>query len=205
MENGSSYKETMTYDHKITDLIYSIDGLIPKKVCDFFIGIVEKYPEYLGKEESYKFPDNEIKEDNFTCLNLSRLDHSNKDIHQAYKAAQHYLNIMITNYVNHLRTKRICPTYEDRYIKRTDNIRILKYEVGQSIKDHTDIDKGIRASCSLNLNEDYEGGEFRFFNGEIRKSFKTGDAMIFPAEPIWIHGTEPVIKGTRYVINCFLK
>ena len=28
--------------------------------------------------------------------------------------------------------------------------------------------------------------------------------MIFPAEPIWIHGTDPVTKGTRYCINCFL-
>jgi len=28
--------------------------------------------------------------------------------------------------------------------------------------------------------------------------------MLFPAEPIWIHGTEPITKGTRYTINCFL-
>ena len=28
--------------------------------------------------------------------------------------------------------------------------------------------------------------------------------MIFPAEPIWIHGTEPITKGVRYSINCFL-
>jgi hypothetical protein len=29
--------------------------------------------------------------------------------------------------------------------------------------------------------------------------------MIFPAEPIWIHGTKPILSGTRYSINCFLK
>ena len=29
--------------------------------------------------------------------------------------------------------------------------------------------------------------------------------MIFPAEPIWIHGTEPITEGTRYAINCFLR
>jgi len=28
--------------------------------------------------------------------------------------------------------------------------------------------------------------------------------MLFPAEPIWIHGTEPITKGIRYSINCFL-
>ena len=76
--------------------------------------------------------------------------------------------------------------------------------MGQSIIDHSDVDYRTRASCTLNLNEDYEGGEFRFFNGQIKESFKTGDAILFPAEPIWIHGTEPIIKGTRYAINCFL-
>jgi predicted 2-oxoglutarate/Fe(II)-dependent dioxygenase YbiX len=83
-------------------------------------------------------------------------------------------------------------------------VRILKYDKGQFIKDHCDVNGSIRASCTLNLNEDYEGGEFRFFNGQIKHSFKTGDAMIFPAEPIWIHGTEPITKGARYSINCFL-
>jgi len=58
---------------------------------------------------------------------------------------------------------------------------------------------------SINLKDDYEGGEFRFFDGQIKEVFKTGDAMLFPAEPIWIHGTEPITKGTRYSINCFLQ
>jgi predicted 2-oxoglutarate/Fe(II)-dependent dioxygenase YbiX len=68
-----------------------------------------------------------------------------------------------------------------------------------------DVDPNIRASCTLNLNEEYEGGELIFFSGKHIETFKTGDAMIFPAEPIWIHGTKPVLSGTRYAINCFLK
>jgi hypothetical protein len=39
----------------------------------------------------------------------------------------------------------------------------LEYDVGQFIEDHSDIGSNIRASCTLNLNEDYEGGDFRFF------------------------------------------
>ena len=111
---------------------------------------------------------------------------------------------MIINYVAHIKSKKISPTFSKLLIKSSDNIRILKYEKGQCIKDHSDVGGTIRASCTLNLNEDYQGGEFRFFNGQIKEVFKTGDAMLFPAEPIWIHGTEPVTKGTRYSINCFL-
>jgi predicted 2-oxoglutarate/Fe(II)-dependent dioxygenase YbiX len=118
---------------------------------------------------------------------------------------------MIANYVLYIKSKKISPTFSDILINSSHNIRILKYKKGQSIKDHTDlnikvnnIDVNVKASCTLNLNEDYEGGEFRFFDGQIKEVFKTGDAMLFPAEPIWIHGTEPITKGTRYSINCFL-
>ena len=88
---------------------------------------------------------------------------------------------------------------------KTDNIRIIKYEKGESIKDHTDVDQTIRGSLTINLNDDYEGGEFRFFGGQVKVTLSTGEAMLFPAEPLWIHGTEPVTKGARYTINCFLK
>jgi predicted 2-oxoglutarate/Fe(II)-dependent dioxygenase YbiX len=91
------------------------------------------------------------------------------------------------------------------WMNATSNIRMLKYSIGEQIKDHLDISLVNRASCTLNLNENYEGGEFTFFSGKHIETFKTGDAMIFPAEQIWIHGTKPVTKGIRYSINCFLK
>ena len=97
------------------------------------------------------------------------------------------------------------PTFENKFfLTTTHNIRILKYVEGQYIKDHSDFSVINRASCTINLNEGYEGGEFRFFDGRVKCSFKTGDAMKFPAEPIWIHCTDPVTKGTRYCINSFL-
>ena len=59
--------------------------------------------------------------------------------------------------------------------------------------------------AAINLNDDYEGGEFRFFDGQEKLHLSAGEAMLFPAEPIWIHGTEPITKGARYTINCFLR
>ncbi len=194
----------MAYDHKISDLKYRINGLVPKNICQNLIEIFEKYPELSFTESSYKYKTKKHEEDNFKCLNLSRIKNPNKDILYALNEGKKYINIMITNYVLYIKTKKISPNFNNNLINSTDNIRILKYEKGQNIKDHSDVDGTIRASCTLNLNEDYEGGEFRFFNGQIKESFKTGDAMLFPAEPIWIHGTEPITKGTRYSINCFL-
>ena len=194
----------MSYDHRISDLKYRINSLIPEKVCHKMINIFEKYPELNFPEASYKFKTGKREQDNFKCLNLSRINNPNEDILYALNEAKKYIFIMIANYVLHIKSKKISPDFSDFLIRLTDNIRILKYDVGQCIEDHSDVGGTIRASCTLNLNENYEGGEFRFFNGQIKEVFKTGDAMLFPAEPIWIHGTEPVTKGARYSINCFL-
>jgi len=194
----------MTFDYKITDLKFHIDKLVPKEVCKYFINIYENNSKYECLENSYKYETKKSEQDNFKCINLTTLAMENKNFIEPLEIAKKYINIMITNYVLNIQ-KNICSTFDSFNIKNSFNIRILKYEKGQCIKDHTDVGGTIRASCTLNLNEDYEGGEFRFFNGRIKHSFKTGDGMIFPAEPIWIHGTEPIIKGVRYSINCFLQ
>ena len=194
----------MSYKHKILDLKYRLNGLVPKDVCQKIIDIFEKYPELTLTEGSYKYKTKKHETDNFKCLNLSIIQNPNEDILYALNEAKKYISIMIANYVLHIKSKKISATFNDKLINHSSNIRILKYGVGQSIKDHSDVGGSIRASCSLNLNENYEGGEFRFFDGQIKEVFKTGDAMLFPAEPIWIHGTEPITKGTRYSINCFL-
>ena len=188
---------------KITDLKFHIDKLVPKDVCKYFIDFYENNSELSSSETSYKYQTKKHEEDNFKCINLTNYSLQDIKFKKPLELAKRYINIMVTNYVLHIQ-KNICPTFNARHISKSYNVRILKYEKGECIKDHSDIAGDIRASCTLNLNEDYEGGEFRFFGGQIKYSFKTGDAMIFPAEPIWIHGTEPITNGTRYAINCFL-
>jgi len=188
---------------KITDLKFHVDKLVSKDVCDYFINIYENNSKHTYFENSYKFETKKQEEDNYKCMNLTKLSLEDKNFIKPLELAKRYISIMITNYVLYIQ-KNICPTFDSKLISQSDNVRILKYAKGQFIKDHSDVTADSRASCTLNLNEDYEGGEFRFFDGQIKHSFKTGDAMIFPAEPIWIHGTEPITKGARYSINCFL-
>ena len=194
----------MSFDAKISDLKFHIDGLVPKNLCEYFINFYENNIDYAISESSYKYKTKKFENDSFKSLNLSLLSLKDKKYEKPLNLAKTYISIMITNYVLHIQ-RNICPTFDQKLISKSNNIRILKYEKGQCIKDHTDVGPSIRASCTLNLNEDYEGGDFRFFDGKVKHQFKTGDAMLFPAEPIWIHGTEPVKKGVRYSINCFLE
>jgi hypothetical protein len=188
---------------KIKDLILKNKNLILKEDCNYFINLFKNNISKTNSEQSYKYKEKKILTDNFQCLNLSEISFKNKNFMEPLQLAGHYISKMVFNYGEYLK-KEICPTYDLSNIVYTQNIRIIRYKKGELIKDHSDVGKNIRASCTLNLNEEYEGGEFRFFDGKIRESFKTGDAMIFPAEPIWIHGTEPITKGERYCINCFL-
>jgi hypothetical protein len=193
-------------DLKIKELIFRQNSFIPKDKCKYFIDVFEKYTENTVMEDSVKYIEGKdifrIK-DNYKVLNLSE-NYENKEIKKAADLAAFYISIMVLNYTNFLKTK-ISKAVTDMYINKTSSIRILKYSIGEEIIDHLDVSPFIRASCTLNLNEGYTGGEFTFFSGKHFETFKTGDAMIFPAEPIWIHGTKPIINGERYSINCFLK
>ena len=191
------------FDPKLLDLKYHIKGLMPEDICKSFIDFFENNSQLAGLEQSYKYKEGETALDNFKCINLSDLVNENTEFMKPFETARKYIGIGVTNYVSHIKNK-ICPTFSDRLINKTSNIRILRYKEGESIKDHCDVGAIERASITINLNENYEGGEFRFFDGQIKEVLKTGDTMIFPAEPVWIHGTEPITKGTRYCINCFL-
>ena len=80
----------------------------------------------------------------------------------------------------------------------------MKYSLGAEIHPHSDHDPGTYGSISFNLNDNYEGGVFTFFNGNYSVELKKGDALIFPADYFWVHEVTPVTKGVRYSLNSFL-
>ena len=82
--------------------------------------------------------------------------------------------------------------------------RLKKYEKGAWIHPHTDHDTGVYGSCTINLNEEYEGGDFAFWGGKHKLKLGRGDIMIWPADYFWVHEVEEITEGTRYSANCFL-
>ena len=199
----------MIEQFKITDFIHRKNNLVNKNDCDYFISIFKKYEHSCKKESSLKYNEetNTKQFDNYKALDIGFLNYNNladKDMKEAVILATKYINIMIASYTDYLKSK-ISNSINDIWFNSISRIRILEYKEGCLIKDHLDVSNTHRASCSLNLNEDYKGGEFTFFSGKHTETFKTGDAMIFPAEPVWIHGTKPILSGTRYCISAFLK
>jgi len=88
-------------------------------------------------------------------------------------------------------------------------IRFNKYEKDEGIMPHVDHihslfdgkKRGIPVISFVGVfNDDYEGGEFAFFNREKVYKFEKGDAILFPSNFMFPHEILPVTSGTRYSI-----
>ena len=87
-------------------------------------------------------------------------------------------------------------------IEEDSGYELLKYPEGCFYIEHTDSFKARprAVSCSFILNDDFEGGEFAFFNRELKYTLKKGDALMFPSNFMYPHEVMPVTKGIRYSI-----
>ncbi len=92
---------------------------------------------------------------------------------------------------------------------RMDNIQDTGYEILHyksneqgEFKSHVDhFDLYPRTlSISLLLNDDFEGGDFLFFNDDHKAPKKQGGAVVFPSNFCFPHRVSPVIKNDRYSI-----
>jgi predicted 2-oxoglutarate/Fe(II)-dependent dioxygenase YbiX len=106
----------------------------------------------------------------------------------------------------HIATKKILAKYRGKFpdinINQDTGYDLLQYEVGQFYTQHTDsfTEMPRALSCSIALNDDYEGGEFAFFNRELTYKIPKGSAILFPSNFMYPHEIMPVTNGTRYSI-----
>lgn len=79
---------------------------------------------------------------------------------------------------------------------------LLRYEEGQFYSTHCDdfIEEPRVLSCTISLNDDYDGGEFSFFDDEMIIRTGSGGIILFPSNFMYPHSVREVIRGTRYAI-----
>ena len=65
--------------------------------------------------------------------------------------------------------------------------------------DHFDLHPRV-LSCSIILNDNYEGGDFSFFDGEHIIKKQAGSAVVFPSNFCFPHSVTPVTNGDRHAI-----
>ena len=88
-----------------------------------------------------------------------------------------------------------------------NEINLLKYEKGNFYVKHVDQSTTLNRTISviINLNEEYEGGDFTFFKETVTKTLKKGDVSMFPSNFLFPHGVQEITKGTRYQLLTWLR
>jgi predicted 2-oxoglutarate/Fe(II)-dependent dioxygenase YbiX len=182
----------------ITKLALLLPGFLKPEECDSLIREYEQRNEEAVLEHSKNYHTNQVDYSSFKVVPLQPKTDSFNFIRQKSKE-------VVDIYLNYLDEPKFFFTDSlKKSLRFSHNYRIMKYETDASIHPHSDHDAGIYGSLTFNLNEDYEGGEFKFFNGNYTVPLSKGDALIFPADYFWVHEVSPVTKGSRYSINSFL-
>jgi len=188
-------------DIKLFDLLLHIPNYLSKRDCETLINYYNKVEsEKSSYYETSMAPEGAYKEASFKCVEVDDPNSIEFNILRfavvdLVKKYGNYLESFNSFHTHSLRTGAF--NYVHKY-------RLLKYGEGSSIHQHSDHGPFGYGSCTINLNEDYEGGEFSFFNGKNQIKLKQGDAIVFPADYYWVHEVKTIVSGERYSFNCFL-
>jgi predicted 2-oxoglutarate/Fe(II)-dependent dioxygenase YbiX len=179
--------------NSLKDYIVVVDDIITNKLCD---AIINEFPseEYVDAVVGTGVVNTNIRNVKEIYISLPSVIEKNLNIRRQLDG---YLYLSAIEVVKQYKNKfPLCTIEED------SGYELLKYEVGQFYVQHTDSFKGRpRAiSCSFILNDDYEGGEFAFFDRELVYKLKKGSCIMFPSNFMYPHEIMPVTSGTRYSI-----
>jgi Rps23 Pro-64 3,4-dihydroxylase Tpa1-like proline 4-hydroxylase len=98
--------------------------------------------------------------------------------------------------------KKYNEKFKHACIQGDSGYTLLRYQEGEFYSEHTDhfLQAPRIVSCSFILNNDFEGGEFGFFNRELVYKPPKGSALMFPSNFMYPHEVMPVIRRVRYSI-----
>ena len=92
-------------------------------------------------------------------------------------------------------------------VEKDSGYELLRYKTGQAYKPHVDAFKEAPriVSCSFQLNDGYEGGEWGFFDNQYLVTPPKGAVVMFPSNFVFPHQINTVTAGTRYsIVTWFL-
>lgn len=186
-------------DIKLKDLIYVVKNALTPDQCESLINEYEHRSVEAVKESCIHAVTNKMTTSTFNRVELIPSSTSFDLVHNK-------TNEMINDWIEYLEKFNSfqIPALQ-KYLRFSHMHRLMKYEVGEWIHPHIDWEEMIHASCTIALNDNYEGGDFAFWNGRHKVKLNQGDAMIWPADPFWVHEVTAITKGVRYSTNTFIQ
>jgi predicted 2-oxoglutarate/Fe(II)-dependent dioxygenase YbiX len=184
---------TTQITRKLEDFIVSFDKLVPEELCDRIVSEYQKDPYWAPATLVGERVDKRYRNCDLLKISDSKVIGQNSSVRQKidedmYSCASYAIN-----------------EYRKMFPIQTEidtGYDLLRYNEGQFQNQHTDYYVGSQRtiSCSFHLNNDYEGGEFAFFDREIVIRAGKGGVIMFPSNFMFPHEVMPILSGTRYSI-----
>ena len=98
--------------------------------------------------------------------------------------------------------QRYMKDFPNCFLKSDSGYDLLRYKTGGYYRQHTDSfkEQPRTLALSINLNDDYLGGNLAFFDQETQIRGGAGSVVVFPANFMYPHEITDVTEGTRYSI-----
>lgn len=179
--------------NSLKDYIVVVDNIITNKLCDAIINEFSS-EEYVDAVIGKGLVSTNIRNVKEIYISLQSVIEKNLNVR---KQLDNYLYLSTIEAIKQYKNKfPLCVIQED------SGYELLRYKEGQFYTQHTDSfkDRPRAVSCSFALNDDYEGGEFAFFDRKLVYNLKKGSGIMFPSNFMYPHEIMPVTNGTRYSI-----
>jgi predicted 2-oxoglutarate/Fe(II)-dependent dioxygenase YbiX len=178
----------------LRDYIIVLDDVMTHSLCDAILKEFSDEEEWQKTVVGHGEVDDKIRTAETIAISYPHVIEKNPNVRQNLDK---YIYTSVNNTIQ---------KYNERFplcrIEEDSGYELLRYKEGQFYVQHTDSFKARprAVSCSLALNDDFEGGEWGFFDREMVIKAPKGSAVLFPSNFMYPHEIMPVTKGVRYSI-----
>ena len=184
----------MNHHSKLSDYVFVIEKFLPQELCRYTIDTLKS--SELWSKHQWNNSSNGKRRSN---------DTDELDIHPSSLELDNLLYPYIEKLINYYFEEH---KFENFIVNKVSQIRFNRYQSGQYMRPHCDLirsifdgnEKGVPVfSIIMNLNSDYEGGDFTIWDDNI-VPLGEGCSLIFPSTFLYPHKVTPVTEGKRYSI-----
>lgn len=184
------------YTFNLKDYVVVVENVITDKLCERILKEYENSTEWTNTQTG-----SGLNRDIRKCdaLDISNKDVINKNLKERTEIDK-YLYISASHAINKY-TEKLNLNGEVS-IQGDSGYTLLRYNENEFYTQHTDhfLQSPRIVSCSFALNDDYEGGEWGFWDRNYVVKVPKGAAIMFPSNFMFPHEIMPVKRRVRYSI-----
>ena len=183
------------HDHRISDYIKLYENIFTPEDCAV---ILDEYkdcdcwrPARVGSRSTENLS---VRNCDIMKLSLSHVINKN----MRYRKE---IDNMIYKKVGEV-MKKYTNRFPPCHLRDDSGYDLLRYNTGGYYREHVDNSPDLlrTLAISINLNDDYVGGEVAFFGNKMHVKGGVGSVVAFPANFMYPHQVLDITEGTRYSI-----